>query len=156
LPISKENFDQVLASVAKAAAGLFPGPIVCARLVLSETGEEMGMIITTTKESTDRMMQLVDSHATDDPQEIVEQTDRLTEAAKRLSFQSIETLPWELSTEFNPPQKAMPRGIVLRNSEGGLTLIGDDCAGFSTRGCSCCAQSWSDEITCDTEWAWLI
>jgi hypothetical protein len=88
--------------------------------------------------------------------EKVEQTDRLQEAAKRLTFQSVETLPWELSTEFDPPVKGIPRGIVLRDSYGTLALIGDDIAGELTQGGTSCAKTWSDEIKHYTEWAWLI
>lgn len=82
--------------------------------------------------------------------------DRVAEAAKRLTFQGVETLPWELDQDYDPPQKLMPVGIVLRHQDGRLILIGNDRAGVRDAGCECCTAVWADAIRDYTEWAWLI
>jgi hypothetical protein len=89
----------------------------------------------------------------------MDQADRVTEMAKRLAFKSIETLPWELDNDYEPPKKRMPVGIVLRKRDGCLTLVGNDIGGPNTRGCTCCSELWEDAVFAlerYTEWAWLI
>lgn len=89
----------------------------------------------------------------------------IEENKDKIKWEPIETLPWELSTEFDPPRKYMPQGIILRykQRENGLDnyeLIGDNIAGERTEGCSCCSAEWVVAIDSRyrgyNAWAWAF
>jgi hypothetical protein len=75
----------------------------------------------------------------------------IEENKDKIDWQSIETLPWKLNTEFDPPHKYMPLGILLRYTrlrevKKRYALIGDNISGSRTSGCSCCSVEWVDVI----------
>ena len=89
----------------------------------------------------------------------------IEENKDKIVWQPIETLPWELSTEYDPPRKYMPKGIILRytierETVNKFKLIGSDVAGKHTRGCSCCSTDWIDELYSRyiqyNAWAWAF
>lgn len=75
-------------------------------------------------------------------------------------WQPIETLPWEIDTDFDEDsdyRRRMHSGIILRRPDRQeLTLVGDNIAGNVTTGCSCCSQPWSDYIQNFDGWAWAV
>lgn len=57
-----------------------------------------------------------------------------------LTFQPLDTLPWDIDDEEDPEffpelRYRMPRGIVLRTTSGDYELIGDEIAGTHSADC---------------------
>lgn len=76
-----------------------------------------------------------------------------------LEFKPMDTLPWELNTEFDPPIKLMPLGLVLKARDGyyyKFVLVGNNVDGDSTTGCSCCSQEWKEYVENFVGWSWAF
>lgn len=82
------------------------------------------------------------------------------EYASKLKFLPIESLPWEIDNEFDPPRKSLPTGIILYKrlykGDGKYVLIGDDISGHRTQGCSCCSTDWPDVMYNYVGWTWAL
>lgn len=79
--------------------------------------------------------------------------------AATLDFQPMETLPWEVDNEFDPPRKSMPLGVVLKSTPdrkfNKYELVGNNVEGYNTTGCPCCSSEWTEYVYHFVGWAWM-
>ena len=76
-------------------------------------------------------------------------------------WEPIETLPWEIDSDFDEDSDAhwrLPIGIALRRSDHTTehVLIGDDIARYRSSGCDCCSAFWRKRIVNFDGWKWII